>query len=94
MRGWAIIEQAVLEKAAMMTGIGMGTAFALLLVLMAILLALRFFACKLTRVTQPPDSAQLNGESGEHDKALAAAVSVIALRAKIGVGELPIKGDG
>ena len=84
------IDQELAKEAAILTGIGMGTAFSLLVLLIIIIVLIRSFSARILGgqgVTQPPQP-----DPAARDKALAAAIAVTALLASPGRTASP--GDG
>ena len=73
-----MIEQAIAEEAAILTGIGMGTAFALLILLMVVIVVVRHLSARILGRAAAQAAAT---EAEARDKALAAVIGVAALRA-------------
>ena len=75
-----MIEQAVAEKAAIMTGIGLATAFGILVLLMVLIGLLSLATRRFLHVAEPgTESEPLDGDAEAKNKALAAVVAVAAL---------------
>ena len=79
------VERAVAEDAAILTAIGIVTAFAVLLLMLVITLVARWVSLKVTvgvaEPTEAPDSPDPGDETQARDRALAAALAVTALLA-------------
>ena len=79
------LDQGVAEDAAILTAIGIGTAFAVLLVLLVMTLLIRWISVRMEgRTSEPTDDApaQPNQEDTQaRNRALAAALAVTALLA-------------
>ena len=82
------LDQGVAEDAAILTAIGIGTAFAVLLVLLVMTLLIRWISVRMEgRTSEPTDDApaQPNQEDTQaRNRALAAALAVTALLAARG----------
>ena len=73
---------AIAEEAAILTGIGIVTAFGLLVILMLIILMVRMAVERILRVATPGVTAAPVGSDAEaRNKALAAVIAVTAVRA-------------
>lgn len=83
------LEPGVAEDAAILTAIGMGTAFVVLLVLLVMTLLIRWVSVRINGpITEPTDDApaELAPEDDQaRDRALAAALAVTALLAARGL---------
>ena len=91
----AIVERVVAENAAILTGIGIGTAFALLLLLTVIVVLVRLLSLRIFGVPGEATAGQsISAEAQARDKALAAVISVVALRSGSGSTGGPVSGDG
>ena len=82
------LDQAVAEEAAILTAIGIGTAFAVLLVLLAMTVLIRWISLRVAERTAEPTEdgpVQTTQEDTEaRNRALAAALAVTALLAARG----------
>jgi len=82
------LEPGVAEEAAILTAIGIGTAFAVLVVLLAMTLLIRWISVRVERRTaEPTDDAPAQPtqeQSQARNRALAAALAVTALLAARG----------
>ena len=82
------LDQGVAEKAAILTAIGIGTAFAVLVVLLVMTLLIRWISVKMDgRTAEPTDDAPAQPtqeDTQARDRALAAALAVTALLAARG----------
>ena len=91
----AIVERVVAENAAVLTGIGIGTAFALLLLLTVIIVLVRLLSLRVLGAPGETTAGQsISAEARARDKALAAVISVVALRSRSGSTGGPVIGDG
>ena len=76
------MEQVIAKEAAILTGIGAGSAFGLLVVLMVVVTVGRLLAARLVK-SESGQARDEGSNSGERDKALAAVVGATALRARV-----------
>ncbi len=76
----ADIDQTLIEKAAVLTGIGIGTAFGVLVLLMIVIMAIRLCSAWLNRDRSLQQGlGDANGASEDRDRALAAIIAVTAV---------------
>lgn len=91
----SIVERVVAENAAVLTGIGIGTAFALLLLLTVIVVLVRLLSVRMLGAPGGTTAGRsISAEAQARDKALAAVISVVALRSRSGSTGSPVTGDG
>jgi len=76
-----------------LTGIGIGTAFALLLLLMVVVVLVRLFSVQVLKIDRQSPAVKPEATEQDREKALAAAISVVALRATTRGADSPA-GDG
>ena len=75
-----VIEESIAKEAAILTGIGMGTAFSLLVLLLAVITLVHLFSARILRRAAERTAAQAQEiEAQVREKALAAAIAVTAL---------------
>ena len=89
------IEQVIAERAAILTGIGMGTAFSLLIMLIVMITVVRGFSDRvLARSAERAAVRAAQVEVEVRERALAAAIAVTALLASPRRARFPGGDDG